>query len=43
MKFLYNLGIFLASIILPIIGFFNKKIKLFVNGRKESFSKIDVL
>lgn len=43
MKFLYNLVLFKATILLPIIGFFNKKIKLFINGRKEVFSKIEVL
>lgn len=43
MKFLYNLALFKATILLPIIGLFNKKIKLFINGRKETFSKIEVL
>lgn len=40
MKFLYNFVIFLVSVLLPIISVFNKKIKLFVNGRKKTFSKI---
>ena len=40
MKFLYNFVIFLVSVLLPIISVFNKKIKLFVNGRKETFPKI---
>ena len=43
MKILYDFLIFLASLLLPIIGVFNKKIKLFVDGRKESFSKISSL
>jgi len=43
MKFLYNFVIFLVSVLLPIISVFNKKIKLFVNGRKETFSKIKKL
>ena len=43
MKFLYNFVVFIASMLLPIIGVFNKKIKLFVNGRNESFSKISAL
>jgi 3-deoxy-D-manno-octulosonic-acid transferase len=43
MKFLYNFLIFIVSLLLPIIGLFNKKIKLFVNGRKETFSKISSL
>jgi len=40
MKLLYNLLIFKVSIILPFLSLFNKKIKLFVNGRKESFSRL---
>jgi 3-deoxy-D-manno-octulosonic-acid transferase len=43
MKFLYNLAIFLTSILLPIVAIFNKKLKLFVDGRKQSFSKIEAL
>ena len=43
MKFLYDFLVFIASLLLPIIGLFNKKIKLFVNGRKETFSKISSL
>ena len=40
MKFLYNLLLFKASILLPILALFNKKIKLFVNGRKQTFNKL---
>jgi 3-deoxy-D-manno-octulosonic-acid transferase len=40
MKYSYNFAIFLASILLPIIALFNKKIKLFIDGRKQTFSKI---
>ncbi|WP_272150655.1 3-deoxy-D-manno-octulosonic acid transferase [Tenacibaculum aiptasiae] len=40
MNLLYNLLLFKASIILPLIALFNKKIRLFVNGRKETFSKL---
>ena len=40
MKFLYNFVVFISSLLLPIIGLFNKKIKLFVHGRNETFSKI---
>lgn len=40
MKFLYNLLLFKASILLPILALFNKKIKLFVNGRKQIFNKL---
>ena len=43
MKFLYNFAVFLASLLLPIVAIFNKKIKLFVDGRKETFSKIATL
>ncbi|MCG1034875.1 3-deoxy-D-manno-octulosonic acid transferase [Polaribacter sargassicola] len=43
MKFLYDLLVFKASIFLPIIALFNKKIKFFVDGRKETFSKIKAL
>ncbi|PKH49561.1 3-deoxy-D-manno-octulosonic acid transferase [Tenacibaculum sp. Bg11-29] len=41
MNFLYNLLLFKASILLPILALFNKKIKLFVNGRKETFTKLN--
>ena len=43
MKFLYNVAVFLASLLLPILAIFNKKINLFVDGRKQSFSKISSL
>ncbi len=43
MKFLYNFLIFIASPILHVIALFNKKIKFFVKGRKETFSKISTL
>ena len=43
MKFFYNLVVFITSLILPLIALFNKKIKLFVDGRKETFSKISTL
>ena len=40
MKVLYNFFVFATSQLLPIVALFNKKLKLFVEGRKESFSKI---
>ncbi|WP_299106902.1 glycosyltransferase N-terminal domain-containing protein [uncultured Tenacibaculum sp.] len=40
MSLLYNLLLFKASILLPVVALFNKKIKLFVSGRKETFSKL---
>jgi 3-deoxy-D-manno-octulosonic-acid transferase len=43
MNFLYNLLVFKATIVLSILSFFSKKLKLFVDGRKETFSKIAVL
>jgi 3-deoxy-D-manno-octulosonic-acid transferase len=43
MKLLYNITVFFASILLPVVAIFNKKIKLFIDGRKETFSKISRL
>ncbi|APG65595.1 3-deoxy-D-manno-octulosonic acid transferase [Tenacibaculum todarodis] len=40
MNFLYNILVFIASLLLPLIALFNKKIKLFVDGRKETFTKL---
>ncbi len=38
MLFLYNLLIHIATAILPLVALFHAKIKLFVQGRKRSFS-----
>tara|TARA_R110002124_G_scaffold103927_4_gene253337 strand:+ start:1604 stop:2842 length:1239 start_codon:yes stop_codon:yes gene_type:complete len=43
MKFIYNLLILIATFLLAIIALFNKKIKLFVDGRKETFDKLSTL
>lgn len=43
MIFLYNISLFIASILLPLIALFNKKIKLFYDGRKQTFSKLNSL
>ena len=43
MKLVYHFAIFLAAILLPLIAVFSKKIKLFVSGRKDTFSKITSL
>ena len=43
MKVLYNFFIFIASPILHVIALFNKKINLFVKGRKEVFTKVNHL
>jgi len=41
MSFLYNILISIARFSLRIIALFNKKIKLFVDGRKETFQKLE--
>ena len=41
MSFLYNILVLVVSFILKLIAPFNKKIKLFVDGRKETFSKLE--
>lgn len=38
MLFLYNILVSIAGFLLKIIALFNKKIKLFVEGRKQSFT-----
>jgi 3-deoxy-D-manno-octulosonic-acid transferase len=40
MQTLYNIFIFLAKIFIPIAGLVNPKMRLFYNGRKETFSKL---
>ena len=41
MYFLYNITIHITGFLLKIIAIFNKKIRLFTNGRKETFSKLE--
>lgn len=41
MNFLYRILVWKAQIVLSIIALFNKKIRLFVNGRKETFHKLE--
>lgn len=43
MNLLYNILVFKAHILLWCIALFNKKIRLFVDGRKETFQKISTL
>jgi len=43
MNLLYNVVVFITSQLVPIIALFNKKMNLFVRGRKASFSKISKL
>ena len=37
MKFLYQIGIQIAALIIPLTRFFSPKMKLFIEGRKQSF------
>ena len=41
MKFLYQLGINLVALLLPVSRFFSPKMKLFVDGRKQSFAVLE--
>lgn len=41
MNFLYQIGIQLASFLLPVTGLFSAKMKLFVEGRKNVFSVLE--
>lgn len=43
MLFLYNILIHIAYFLLNIISLFNKKIKLFTTGRKETFQKLSII
>lgn len=43
MNFLYNIFVFVATFFLKIAAIFSKKIKLFVDGRKQTFHKISSL
>lgn len=40
MRVLYNFAIFLFGIVIQIMALFNHKIKLFMEGRRESFPKL---
>lgn len=40
MNFIYNLLIALADLLVKVAAFFNPKLQLFVNGRKDVFKKI---
>lgn len=40
MYFIYNIIVLSIGVLLKIIAYFNKKINLFVNGRKEIFNKL---
>jgi len=43
MNFLYHIFVFVATFFLKIVAIFNKKLKLFVDGRKQTFQKITSL
>ena len=43
MSFIYSFFVSITSFLLPIITLFNNKMKLFVAGRKETFSKLSFL
>lgn len=43
MNFLYNILVAFAAFLLPFIAVFNKKITLFVLGRKDVFKKLSIL
>ena len=40
MQYLYNILLFLADALIPLIALFHPKIKLFYSGRKETFTKL---
>lgn len=40
MAFLYNLSVFFYSLLIHCAGFFNKKVRLWIEGRKNIFSRI---
>ena len=41
MKFFYNITVFLADLLLRALALFNPKIKLFVEGRRETFARLN--
>ncbi len=41
MGFLYQLGINLVALLLPVSRFFSPKMKLFIDGRKQSFAVLE--
>jgi len=41
MNFLYNIAVFVTEILLNIIALFDKKIRLFIQGRKNIFTKLE--
>lgn len=43
MSFIYNCIVLIADFFISLIALFNKKIKLFVVGRKETFERLSIL
>lgn len=43
MSIIYNCIVIISTFFISVIAVFQKKMKLFVNGRKETFSKLSVL
>ena len=43
MSFFYQFIVFITSLLLPLLAVFNKKLRLFVTGRKETFQALSVL
>jgi len=41
LRIIYNIGMFLAQLVLPLVALFNNKIKLGVSGRSNSFSILE--
>jgi len=41
MYFLYNIAVYIVNFTVKIIAIFNKKIKLFVEGRKDVFARLE--
>jgi len=41
MNFLYNIAISITGFLLKFIAIFNKKIRFFINGRNETFTKLE--
>jgi 3-deoxy-D-manno-octulosonic-acid transferase len=43
MNVIYNILVHIVKFLLPVVALFSKKIKLFTQGRKETFSKLSVI
>jgi 3-deoxy-D-manno-octulosonic-acid transferase len=43
MNVIYNILVHIVKFLLPVVALFSKKIKLFTQGRKETFSKLNTI